>query len=117
MKRNTARTRAASAVEPGSGNVFADLGYPDAKERQLKVALAIRLNEALKSRQLRQAGIAALLGIPQPHVSDLLNFKLNRFSVERLMAFLAILGHDVEIVIRHAARGRKAGTVKVLEPA
>jgi predicted XRE-type DNA-binding protein len=117
LKRATARTKAASTVELGSGSIFADLGYPDAKERQLRVAVAIRVNRILKKRELRQSGIVAVLGIPRPHVSELLNYKLNRFSVERLIAFLVILGHDVEIVIRHAARGRKAGTVKVPENA
>jgi predicted XRE-type DNA-binding protein len=87
-------------VETGSGNVFADLGYADAKERRLKVELAVAVNRALKQLGLTQAQSAKRLGILQPHVSDLVRYRLNRFSVERLMQFLSRLGRDVEIRIR-----------------
>jgi len=45
----------------------------------------------------------------QPHVSDLACYRLNRFSVERLMEFLTRLGKDVEIRIaeRPARRSRR----------
>ncbi len=87
------------AVEAGSGNVFADLGYPDARERTLKVQLAMEVNRLLKARGTKQAAAAAVLGILQPHVSDLARYRLDRFSVERLMGFLVALGRDVEIRI------------------
>jgi len=90
-------------IEAGSGNVFADLGYADAKERTLKVELALAVNRILRERKLTQARAAELLGIEQPHVSDLVRYRLNRFSAERLMQFLTRLGKDVEI--RIAARG------------
>jgi predicted XRE-type DNA-binding protein len=98
------------AVEAGSGNVFADLGYADAKERSLKVQLAMEVNRLLKTRGTTQAEAAAALGILQPHVSDLARYRLDRFSVERLMAFLVALGRDVEIRIgARAGRGSRAG--------
>jgi predicted XRE-type DNA-binding protein len=101
-------------VETGSGNVFTDLGYADAKERTLKVELAVEVNRLLRSRGLTQAAAAKLLGILQPHVSDLVRYRLERFSVERLMAFLVELGQDVEIRIRaRSGRGSRAA-VKVL---
>ena len=95
-------------IEAGTGNVFADLGYADAKERTLKVELALEVNRLLKQRKLTQARAAELLGIVQPHVSDLVRYRLNRFSVERLMQFLTQLGKDVEIRIatRPARRPR-----------
>ncbi len=95
-------------IDPGTGNVFADLGYADAKERTLKVKLALEVNRVLKERKLAQAQAAELLGIVQPHVSDLVRYRLNRFSVERLMEFLTQLGKDVEIRIaeRRARRSR-----------
>ena len=71
-------------IEAGTGNVFADLGYADAKERTLKVELALEVNLLLKQRKLTQARAAELLGIVQPHASDLVRYRLNRFSVERL---------------------------------
>jgi len=87
------------AIETGSGNVFADLGYADARERRLKVELAMEVNRLLGERGLTQARAAKLLGMLQPHVSDLARYRLDRFSVERLMRFLTRLGQDVEIRI------------------
>ena len=101
-------------VEAGSGNVFTDLGYPDAKERRLKVELAIEVNHILQKRELSQAQVVRALGIPQPHVSDLVRYRLNRFSVERLMQFLTHLGKDVEIRIAERPARRARTRVRVL---
>jgi predicted XRE-type DNA-binding protein len=97
-------------IEVGTGNVFADLGYADAKERTLKVELALEVNRVLEQRKLTQARAAQLLGIAQPHVSDLARYRLNRFSVERLMQFLTQLGKDVEIrIAKRPARRTRQG--------
>ncbi len=84
----------------GTGNVFEDLGFQDAAERQTKTRLALAVNELLKVRKLKQREIAELLSISQPKVSALRNYRLDQFSVERLMEFLTALNHDVEIMIR-----------------
>jgi predicted XRE-type DNA-binding protein len=84
----------------GSGNVFADVGLPDPEERQTKLRLAMEVNEILKARGLKQVEAGALLGLPQSKVSQLVNYRLDGFSVERLMGFLTRLDRDVEIVIR-----------------
>jgi predicted XRE-type DNA-binding protein len=97
----------------GTGNVFADLGYPDAAERQTKLKLAYAINRIVAERRLPQAAAAALLGINQPKVSALLNYKLAGFSVERLMTFLTALDRDVEIVIRKKPRSRPAARISV----
>ena len=102
------------AIETGSGNVFADLGYADARERRLKVELAMEVNRLLRERGLTQAGSAKALGILQPHVSDLVCYRLDRFSVERLMNFLTGLGRDVEIRTRPRASRRARAAVRVL---
>ena len=103
-----------TTIEKGSGNVFADLGYPDAKERTLKVQLAMEVNRLLDARGLTQAECARALGIRQPHVSDLVRFRLDRFSVERLMNFLTGLGKDVEIRIRPRPARRSRSAIRVL---
>lgn len=100
-------------VQAGSGNVFADLGYPDASERSLKVELAMEVNRILEERGLAQERAAKLLGIRQPHVSDLVRYRLNRFSVERLLDFLTRLGKDVEIRIVARPPGRRRAAVQV----
>lgn len=58
-------------ITRGSTNVFADLRYADAIERQTETLLAFAVNELLKSRKLKQREIAVLLKIPQPNVSAL----------------------------------------------
>src|SRR5262245_36619898 len=99
-------------VQGGSGNVFTDLGYPDARERSLKVQLAMEVNRILGDRGLRQDRAAKLLGIRQPHVSDLVRYRLNRFSVERLMDFLTRLGKEVQIRVAPRPTGRRRTAVQ-----
>ena len=110
----TARPVKPDEVDAGSGNVFADLGFADSDERRLRVQLAMQLNDLITARPLTQAQASALFGIPQPHISELRNYKLTRFSSERLMRFLTQLDRDVQIVIRPKARGSAAGSVSML---
>ena len=109
--------RKRTRIETGTGNVFADLGYADAKERRLRVELALEVNRLLKQRGLTQARAAALLAVRQPHISDLARYRLNRFSAERLMEFLIRLGNDVEIRIRPKRSRRSGSAVRVLQVA
>jgi len=103
-----------AAVVRGTKNVFADLGFPDAAERQAKLRLAYALNQVLEHRTLSQAGAAKVLGVSQPKVSALRNYKLLGFSVERLMNLLTALDQDIEIVIRQKPRSRRAGRISVV---
>jgi predicted XRE-type DNA-binding protein len=91
-------------ISRGTGNVFADLGCPDAAERQAKLRLADALNQVLEERELPQPDAASMLGITQPKVSALRHYKLAGFSVGRLMNLLTAAGHDVEIVIKQKSR-------------
>lgn len=91
-------------VETSSGNVFADLGLPNPEQELLKASLTLQIFKVLKARKLTQAQAGKLLGIPQPHVSDLLNGRARAFSAERLMEFLAALGHDVEVRVKPARK-------------
>ena len=103
-----------STITRGTSNVFADLGYQDAAERQIKTRLALAVNELLKARKLKQREIATLLGVPQPKVSALKNYRLDQFSVERLMEFLTALNQDVEITIRARDSTSEVGQISVL---
>ncbi|MDP3255214.1 MAG: helix-turn-helix transcriptional regulator [Bosea sp. (in: a-proteobacteria)] len=76
------------AIDHGIGNVFADLGLSDRAERQTKTRLALAINEMVSGRKLRQAETGRLLGLPQSKVSAVVNYRLDGFSVERLMTFL-----------------------------
>ncbi len=101
-------------VTRGTGNVFADLGFPDAAERQAKLRLACALNQVLDGRKLSQEDAAKVLGVTQPKVSALRHYKLAGFSVERLMNLLTALDQDVEIVIRRKPRSRKVARISVV---
>ncbi len=105
-------TNMSNGIERGTGNVFADLGMPDAVERQTKTRLALEINEIIKNRKLKQVATGALLGIPQPKVSALARYRLDGFSVERLMGYLTALNRDIEIVIR-PSRDEREGHVTV----
>jgi predicted XRE-type DNA-binding protein len=108
-----ASARPSGEIERSSGNVFADLGLTDAAERQTKVRLAMAINGVIVRRGLSQGTAAALLGITQPKVSALSKYRLEGFSVERLMRFLTALNQDVEIVVRNRPRARRPGRVVV----
>ena len=101
-------------IARGTRNVFADLGFPDAAERQAKLRLAYALSQVLEDRKLSQADAAKVLGVTQPKVSALRNYKLAGFSVERLMNLLTALDQDVEIVIRRKPRSQRAGRISVV---
>lgn len=103
-----------TAIVRGTKNVFADLGYPDAAERQAKLRLAYALNQLLDERKLPQAKAAKVLGVTQPKISALRNYKLAGFSVERLMNLLTALDQDVEIVIKRKPRSRRAARISVV---
>ena len=84
------------AITRGTGNVFADLGYPDAEERQTRLRLAYAINQIFAKRHLTQVDAAALLGVNQPKIPA-----------------LAALDRDVEIVIKKKPRTRETAHIKV----
>lgn len=95
--------------ETGSGNVFKDLGMPNAEEHLIKARLVYKIDAILKDRKLKQVEAGKLFGIPQPDVSKMLRGEFRQFSVERLLRFLVALNHDVEIVVRpHRGSGDPA---------
>jgi predicted XRE-type DNA-binding protein len=99
-------------VVEGSGNVFADLGFPNPQREQLKAHLTLRIYRLIKERGLTQTQAGEVLGIKQPHVSALVRGQSGTFSVERLMDFLTLLGQDVEITVR--PKRKSQGEVSVI---
>jgi predicted XRE-type DNA-binding protein len=101
------------AYDVGSGNVFKDIGLPNAEEHLIKAQLVYKIDGLMKARHLRQIDAAKLFAIKQPDVSKLLRGDFHQFSVERLLRFLVALGQDVEIVVRpHRGVGELA-TLKI----
>jgi predicted XRE-type DNA-binding protein len=98
--------------EVSSGNVFADLGLPNADELLLKAQIVTEISRLMKLKKLTQANAAKLTGIAQPDLSSLLRGKFRGFSIERLLLMLTAFGRDVEVVVRPAGRSKKTGGIK-----
>ena len=96
-------------VEEGSGNVYADLGYPDSDTMLVKARLAAKIAEIVQRRALTQAQTAEILGLTQPKVSDLLKGRFRGISEHRLLECMTRLGRDVHILVKPAPRSRSNG--------
>ena len=97
-----------------SGNVFADLGLPNADEHLLKAQLVVELARTIKRRRLTQAATAKLCGVRQPDISNMLRGEFRQFSVERLLRFMVALNHDVEIIVRPHRGSPKSARLRVV---
>ncbi|NJO54596.1 MAG: XRE family transcriptional regulator [Bacteroidales bacterium] len=101
-----------------SGNVFADLGFKEESEQELlKAQLTVQIYKLLSESGLTQTEAAKRLGTTQPQVSALMRCKPVSVSVGRLMEFLTILGQDVEVTVKPAARGdteQRSGRLSVV---
>ena len=97
----------------GTGNVFADIGLPNAEEHLIKAQLVYKIDRLMKARKLRQVDAAKLFGVKQPDVSNMLRGDFRQFSVERLLRFLVALGQDVEIVVKPSRRPRRSAQLRV----
>jgi predicted XRE-type DNA-binding protein len=98
-------------VTEGGGNVFADLGLPNAEQELLKAQLTLQIHTVLKASGKTQAEIAKILGVHQPQVSLLMRNRAGNFSVGRLMEFLTALRQDIEITVRPTRRQHGALSV------
>ena len=101
-------------VEEGSGNVYADLGMPDADEMIIKAQLAAKIGEIIKSRKWSQQQAADVLGLTQPKLSKMLRGQFRGISEAKMLNCLVRLGHDVQIVVGSARRVPSAGHVAVV---
>ena len=99
--------------EVGSGNVFADIGLPNAEEHLIKAQLVYKIDRLMKKRRLKQVDAAKLLGVRQPDISKLLHGDFQQFSVERLLRFLVALGQDVDIVVKPHRGARQGAQLRV----
>jgi predicted XRE-type DNA-binding protein len=104
------------AHDVGSGNIFADLGLPNAEEHQLKAVLVVQLGRLIKARKLTQIAAAKLVGIKQPDLSKILRGHYQGFSVARLMRMLTAFDQDVEIITRPHRKTGEAGRI-IFNPA
>jgi predicted XRE-type DNA-binding protein len=90
------KTEPVEVYESG-GNIFADLGLPDAENHFLKAQIVAELYRLTTERKLTQAKAGELMGITQPEVSRLFKGTFREYSLARLMDFLTAFGGDVQI--------------------
>ena len=98
------RTLNGIEIEASSGNVFRDLGLPDAEQLKIKSGLVIEITRAVKKLDLTQQEAAKRMGITQPKVSDMMRGDFSNLSERKLMDCLNRLGYDIEIKVKPASR-------------
>jgi predicted XRE-type DNA-binding protein len=98
-----------TSVTKGSGHIFRDLGFSEARSAELllKGRLLQALQERIRGRGWKQVEAASRLGIDRATVSKLLAGQMAGLSVERLVHVLSLLGEDVEVMMKHAAGGQR----------
>lgn len=89
-----------NVIHRGTGNVFADLGFPESDAHLLKAQLVSRVQNILTDRKLTQVEAGRIMGISQPDISRMLRGQFRDLSVERIMRMLTRLGCDVDIVLK-----------------
>jgi predicted XRE-type DNA-binding protein len=96
----------ATKIRRSTGNVFGDLGFdaPESENLRLRSDLMIVLSKLITARRLTQAKAAAMFGVSQPRVSDLMRGRIDRFSVDTLVAMLGSAGLHVRLVVKPRPR-------------
>ena len=112
--RRTGMSKGETIIE-GVGNVFDDLGMPDAAAELVKEQLMFQIAKRIKALGLTQTAAAARLGISQPDVSRLMKRRPTGFSTDRLLALLTALDIDVDIVLRPASAPAHSAKVSIRE--
>jgi predicted XRE-type DNA-binding protein len=113
MKRTQITNRQEIVIEKGSGNVYADLGYPDREDMLIKAQLVTKIAEIIQQRRLTQAQAAKLLRLTQPKISRLLRGEFRGISERRLLQCLTRLGRDVQIIVKQTPQQRTEGRLTV----
>jgi len=101
-------------IEKSSGNVYANLGLPDAEEMLVKARLAAKIGEIIKHRHLTQQQAAEILGMPQSKISNMLRGNFRGISEAKMIDCLNRLGRDIQIIVKKAPRSHSTGQTRVV---
>lgn len=112
MTFNPDNTEEKIEFEMGSGSVFADLGFEQPEEMQLKSELVRQINNIIKIQKLETAQAIEILNIDEDIRSNLATGRLTELTIEQLFRYLNILGRDLEIVLKPTAASRDRGNLK-----
>jgi predicted XRE-type DNA-binding protein len=100
-------------VTKSSGNVFADLGIPNADEHFVKAEIVLGIAARIRAKKMTQAQAAKVMGLSQPDVSKLLRGNFAGYTLDRLFLFLRALGNDIRIEIVPTKKN-KAGQLELI---
>jgi len=98
----------------GSGNVFRDLGHPEADREQLRALLAAKIIGVLDDRKLTVRAAHEVTGVAAADFSRIRKANLGRFTIDRLMTILSGLGQEVEVSVN--AHPRRSTAAMDLHP-
>ena len=98
------RANRKTEFEASSGNVFADLGLPDAEQLKIKSGLVIEIVRAVRRLKLTQEEAGRRMGVSQAKVSGMMRGDFSNLSEQKLMECLNRLGYDIEIKLSRAAK-------------
>ncbi len=101
-------------ITPAGANIFADLGFdPEEaakllKESNMMISEKLAIKESLmtelagwiEARGLKQADAAQILGVTRPRVSDVINKKSIKFTIDALVDMLARTGKHVQLSVQ-----------------
>ena len=88
-------------VTSPDGNVFADIGFGEdvAANLKLRAELMISLEKIMTEKRMKQLEASVLFGISRPAVSDLVNGKVAKFSLDKLVTMLERSGKTVRMEV------------------
>ncbi len=91
--------------ETSCGNVYKDLGLPDADELFMKAQLGFEVFDQIEKRKLTQAQAAEILGVDETEIAPLMKGKFSGYNVERLFRFLNRLNISIDIYLKPSPQG------------
>jgi predicted XRE-type DNA-binding protein len=97
---------------PASGNVFRDFGYPDADVRQAKALMGTQIIKILTEEGLSTRDAEARTGVSHSDFSRIRQAKFSRFTIDRLMTILSLLGQEVELSVSVQPRTNPKNTTE-----
>ena len=86
-------------ITESSGNVFEDLGFDkeEAANLLIRTELIVQIRDYFKKHKLKQKMAAEILGVKQPDISAIMKLRIEKFTIDRLVNFLARLNHKIEV--------------------
>lgn len=105
-------TRIRHVTKPGA-NLFLELGFPPEEAKRLHVASRKQIDDTRRIKEelmgelaswihdhgLKQAEAAVILMVSRPRVSDVVNRKTSKFTIDTLVEMLSRIGKPVRLAV------------------